>query len=113
MTDTICDECGDESNSEPGLRCARDLRPESYPRAVLCQGTYRTPTTLSVSRAVARAGEVWLLIELLANCRHADDEGPEGAAHGPQSMDELEWVNAVNRARSLVQDDEPELWELA
>lgn len=37
--ETVCDLCGDHSNSEPGLKCGRSSDDEGNPP--YCQGTYR------------------------------------------------------------------------
>ena len=43
MTLIICDSCGDESNSDPGLVCGRDLSEElgQPDGTTICEGTYR------------------------------------------------------------------------
>jgi hypothetical protein len=43
--ETVCDKCGDLSNSEPGLRCGWENKPlegdSVFPKPVACPGTYR------------------------------------------------------------------------
>jgi hypothetical protein len=43
--DSVCDACGDHSDSEPGLPCGRSIGPDGedddHPDATVCTGTYR------------------------------------------------------------------------
>jgi hypothetical protein len=70
---TVCDTCGDHSDSKPDLPCGRLVGPpghdDDHPNAVSCPGTYRIPHgNRDVDEAVTGG--------IVASSPHIDEDNP-------------------------------------